>query len=44
MGARQRAQLFVDGLATAQRWRERLAANTWQAGWDRVLVGVAMAE
>jgi exodeoxyribonuclease V gamma subunit len=23
---------------------ERLPENTWQAGWDRVLVGVAMAE
>ncbi len=35
------------GLDAAQRasYRlERLAANTWEAGWDRVLVGVAMAE
>jgi exodeoxyribonuclease V gamma subunit len=35
------------GLDAAQRsaYRlERLPANTWQAGWDRVLVGVAMAE
>ena len=35
------------GLDAAQRasYRlDRLAANTWQAGWDRVLVGVAMAE
>jgi exodeoxyribonuclease V gamma subunit len=35
------------GLDAAQRapYRlERLRANTWQAGWDRVLVGVAMAE
>lgn len=23
---------------------DRLAANTWQAGWDRVLLGVTMAE
>jgi exodeoxyribonuclease V gamma subunit len=35
------------GLDAAQRapYRlDRLPANTWQAGWDRVLVGVAMAE
>jgi exodeoxyribonuclease V gamma subunit len=35
------------GLDAAQRapYRlDRLRANTWQAGWDRVLVGVAMAE
>jgi exodeoxyribonuclease V gamma subunit len=35
------------GLDAAQRasYRlDRLQANTWQAGWDRVLVGVAMAE
>jgi exodeoxyribonuclease V gamma subunit len=35
------------GLIASQRARYRLdvvAANTWEAGWDRVLVGVAMAE
>ena len=35
------------GLDAAQRasYRlDRLSANTWQAGWDRVLVGVTMAE
>jgi exodeoxyribonuclease V gamma subunit len=35
------------GLDAAQRaaYRlERLPANTWQTGWDRVLVGVAIAE
>ncbi len=35
------------GLDAAQRASyklDRLLANTWQAGWDRVLVGVAMAE
>jgi len=35
------------GLDAAQRASYRLdglPANTWQAGWDRVLVGVAMAE
>ena len=35
------------GLDAAQRasYRlDRLRRNTWQAGWDRVLVGVAMAE
>jgi exodeoxyribonuclease V gamma subunit len=35
------------GLDAAQRapYRlDRVAANTWQTGWDRVLVGVAMAE
>jgi exodeoxyribonuclease V gamma subunit len=35
------------GLDAAQRasYRlDRLPANTWQAGWDRVLVGAAMAE
>jgi exodeoxyribonuclease V gamma subunit len=35
------------GLDAAQRasYRlDRLAANTWEAGWDRVLLGVAMAE
>src|SRR5205814_5880076 len=35
------------GLNAAQRASYRLGdlpANTWQAGWDRVLVGVAMAE
>jgi exodeoxyribonuclease V gamma subunit len=35
------------GLTAAQRARYRLdvvPANTWEAGWDRVLLGVAMAE
>jgi exodeoxyribonuclease V gamma subunit len=35
------------GLDAAQRapyQLDRLPANTWQAGWDRVLLGVAMAE
>ena len=35
------------GLDAAQRapyQLERLPANTWQSGWDRVLLGVAMAE
>src|SRR5207247_10358414 len=35
------------GLDAAQRasYRlDRLPANTWQAGWDRVLVGVTMAD
>jgi exodeoxyribonuclease V gamma subunit len=35
------------GLTAAQRssYRlDRLPANTWKAGWDRILVGVAMAE
>jgi exodeoxyribonuclease V gamma subunit len=35
------------GLDAAQRASYRLdqlPANTWQAGWDRVLIGVAMAE
>ncbi len=35
------------GLDAAQRASyklERLSANTWRSGWDRVLVGVAMAE
>jgi len=34
LDARQRASYRLD----------RLPANTWQAGWDRVLLGVAMAE
>jgi exodeoxyribonuclease V gamma subunit len=34
LDAKQRASYRLD----------RVAANTWQAGWDRVLTGVAMAE
>jgi exodeoxyribonuclease V gamma subunit len=34
----------LDAAQRAQYRLERLPANTWQAGWDRVLVGVAMAE
>ena len=35
------------GLAAAQRapyQLDRVSANTWQSGWDRVLMGVAMAD
>ena len=34
----------LDATQRASYRLDRLPANTWQAGWDRVLVGVAMAE
>jgi exodeoxyribonuclease V gamma subunit len=34
----------LDAKQRASYQLDRLSANTWQAGWDRVLVGVAMAE